>query len=196
MNEKICVEVPEQLPAKRLSRSPGATATLKQIEELIAQGDCAVLPVTGDCMEGAGIPDGGYVAVCFTRFPRPPKYKKKDGFDRSDACLCWLNYQGRSFPGIKQYTGVWGTMQMVGTRYKHHEGQPFRINGGFFADRIFGVVFACWDSAGKQKWQHDLNDYPERLGTEPTIHGDNIGDPQPVTPEMLRTLKKEGRAVK
>lgn len=172
---------------------PMSGLTLAQIERLIAQDDCVALPVVGDCMEAFGIDNGDHVAVCFTRFPRPPKYKRKDGYDRSDACLCWLNYQGRSFAGVKEYKGVWGPMQMVGTRYKCEDGKPFRMNWGAFASRIFGVAFACWDSAGRLKWQHDLNEYPEKLGSKPTIHGDNICDPIPMPTATIKVFEQEGR---
>lgn len=163
----------------RRAHTPRTGPTLAEVEALTAE-DSAVLPVVGDCMEGAGIPDGGFVAVSFRHFPRPPKYKKTSGFDRHDACLCWLTYRGRSYAGIKEYDGVWGRVQMVGTRYKQYEDRGFRMNAGMFADRIFGVVFACWDPAGRPLWQRDLANYPRELGTTPTIHGDNIGDPQPV----------------
>lgn len=104
---------------------------------------------------------------------------------------------GRSFAGVKEYQGVWGPMQMVGTRYKfkYEEGKPFRMNWGTDAARIFGVVFACWNGAGRLKWQHDLNDYPEQLGTAPTIHGDNVGDPISMTPKTIKIFEEKGRPV-
>lgn len=90
MKERTSMQVMQQLPAEYLYRGPESAApfTFSQIEEMIFQNDYAVLPVVGDCMEAFGIDGGDQVAVCFTRFPRPPKYKCKHGFDRRDACLC------------------------------------------------------------------------------------------------------------
>ena len=122
-----------------------AGPTLEQLEKLSVKSDYAIFRAAGDCMEGLGIPDGSYGEVCFRRFPRP---------DRHDPCFCWLNYMGIHYAGIKEYIGVRGTMQMVGTRYKN------RPNWTATADRIFGVVFACWDSTGRLLWRRELIDYP------------------------------------
>ena len=68
---------------------------------------------------------------------------------------------------------------MVGTRYDLSKGKhPY--NCGMPAERIFGVVFASWDADGRLLWQRDPDSFPEQLGTAPTIHGGNLGDPMPV----------------
>lgn len=150
-------------------------ATLAQIGAMALQNEYVIFPVDGDCLEGAGVPDGGFVAVCFTRFPRPPKFKGNSGrLERQDICLCWLDYAGRSYLAVKAFDGIWGGWQMVATHYAHQSG---RLNRSIQAGRIFGVVFMCWDRTGRVIWQHDLNDFPTELGTTPTIHFDNAGDP-------------------
>lgn len=80
---------------------------------------------------------------------------------------------------LKEYQGVWGPWQMVGTRYDLEKGKH-RMNCGMEAKRIFGVVFASWDADGRLLWERSRDSFPEQLGTMPTIHGDNVGDPIPV----------------
>ncbi len=153
--------------------------TLEQVEKAIKHSDRAIIPVVGDCMEAAGIMDGGWVAVDFTHFPAPPRYRSRGGDGSEDACLCYAVYPGKSRPAVmcKAYAGVWGSWQMVGTRYDLSKGKhPY--NCGMPAERIFGVVFASWDADGRLLWQRDS--FPEQLGTAPTIHGGNLGDPMPV----------------
>lgn len=167
--------------------------SLAELEQIIGDEERCVFPVNGDCLAGAGIEHGDYVAVSFRRFPRPPKFKSKHGIDQIDSCLCYAKFPGEQRPAvmIKQYRGVWGSSQMVGTRYKQEEGKPYRMNAGFFTDLIFGVVFACWDHSGHLKWSHNLNEYPEALGQQSTIHGENCGDPQQV---RYATMKAGGQA--
>ncbi len=65
---------------------------------------------------------------------------------------------------------------MVGTRYDLSKGKH-TMNCGMNSIRIFGVVFASWDADGNLLWQRDLDSFPGKLGTTPTIHGSNISDP-------------------
>ncbi len=46
--------------------------TREAVEAARAAAPNAIIPVRGDCLEGAGVQDGGWVAVDFTRFPAPP----------------------------------------------------------------------------------------------------------------------------
>lgn len=158
--------------------------SLAQVMKIAKEQESCIFPVNGDCLAGAGIDNGDFIAVSFRRFPRPPKYMDKDGINRQDQCLCFAKFPGEPMPAvmIKEYHGKWGSYSMVSTRYKQEKGKPYHMNAGFFALAIIGVVFACWDSAGLLKWQCDLNDYPEKLETAPTIHGGNCGDPQEVKP--------------
>lgn len=125
------------------------------------------LPVVGYCMERLNILDGGTVAIDFTRYPRPHKH---------DACICYAKFPGQLEKRIyiKEYLGVWGRYQNVGTAYKD------KINCAFFADAIFGVVFAAWDKEGNLLWENDPDIYLTELHTKPTIHGDNIGNPNEI----------------
>lgn len=154
--------------------------TLEQLETIMEHNDQAILPVTGDCMERAGIVDGGWTAVDFTRQPAPPRYRSDGGDSSEDACLCYAVYPGQHRPAVmcKSYIGLWGTWHMLGTRYDLSKGKhPY--NCGMEAIRIFGVVFASWDADGKLLWQRDPDSFPRELGTTPTITGGNVGDPIP-----------------
>jgi hypothetical protein len=173
--------VPAQLESAYIKRTHRAvTAPALAEVEAMTSDDYAVMPVVGDCMEGAGIPDGGFVAVSFRHFPRPPRRGVDGHLHEYDACLCWIKGENGPFAGIKEYAGVWGPMQMVSTHYGRKPGDPFRMNWMPPAEHIFGVVFACWDSAGRLLWQHDLEKFPRELGTDPTIRGVNVGNPQRV----------------
>ena len=152
----------------------GNLATLKSVEAIMEETDRAIVPVVGDCLEGAGVQDGGRVAVAFDRYPAPPRHKSRGGDGSVDLCLCYATFPGTRKPSVmlKAYDGVWGAYQMVGTRYKSMwDGDRFRPNCGIFAERIFGVNFASWDKDGNLLWERDLNSFPATLGCTPTIHG-------------------------
>lgn len=164
--------VPQNKPVQLL--------TLNGVEAIMATQAQAVIPVTGDCLEGVGVEDGGWVAVDFTHFPAPPRYKSRGGDGSVDLCLCYAVFPGQRRPMVmcKAYDGVWGPWQMVGTRYKSMwVGDRLRMNCCMKAERIFGVIFASWDRDGELLWERDLSEFPEKLGTAPTIHGENISDP-------------------
>ena len=99
--------------------------TLEQVETIMEHNERAILPISGDCMERAGVVDGGWVAVDFTHFPAPPRYRSKGGDDSEDICMCYAVYPGQRFPSVmfKAYTGVWGTWQMVGTKFDLSKGK-------------------------------------------------------------------------
>lgn len=155
--------------------------SLEEVEAAIAAGDQAIIPVCGDCLEEAGVMDGGYVAVDFTRFPAAPRYKSKGGDGSEDLCMCYAVYPGQRSPAImcKAYMGVLGPWQMVGTRYDLLKGKH-RMNCVMEAKRIFGVVFASWAPDGTLLWERDPANFPDQLGRAATIHGENIGDPIPL----------------
>lgn len=155
--------------------------TCEQVETVMEHNEQAIIPVSGDCLEAVQVVDGGWVAVEFTRFPAPPRHKSKGGDGSSDLCLCYAVFPGQRNPSVmlKEYQGVWGPWQMVGTRYDLEKGKH-RMNCGMEAKRIFGVVFASWDADGRLLWERSRDSFPEQLGTMPTIHGDNVGDPIPV----------------
>ena len=149
--------------------------TLEQVETIMEHNERTILPVSGDCLEGAQVMDGGWVAVDFTRFPAPPKNGKED------LCMCYAVYPGQRAPSVmcKTYSGVWGTWQMVGTKFDLSKGKhPY--NCGMEAKRIFGAVYASWDADGHLLWRRDPSSFPDHLGTMPTIAGSNVGDPMPV----------------
>ena len=60
----------------------------------MADRPCAILPVAGDCLEGVDVVDGGWVAVDFTRRPRPQVQEqgRRQGFD---LCLCYATFPER-----------------------------------------------------------------------------------------------------
>lgn len=132
--------VPDSITPRPIK--PGV-ATVETIEAIMADGPCAILPVAGDCLEGVDVVDGGWVAVDFTRRPAPPRYRSKGGDGSSDLCLCYATFPGAPGPMVmyKEYQGVWGPWQMVGTRYKSMwEGGKLRLNCGMVAKRNSGPV--------------------------------------------------------
>lgn len=134
--------------------------------------------ISGDCMEGVGIVDGGTVVIDFTRRPAPPRYKGK-GWDGScDCCLCYALPWGQGVPvlTVRQYVGRWGPWHMVGTRYDLGT-YPDRLNSSFPAAAVLGVVLISYDRDGATIWERDPASFPEALPTAPTISGENIGDP-------------------
>lgn len=146
--------------------------------------------VRGDCMEGfgreaglSGICDGDIVRVDFGKMPLPPRCEKVDGYEHADACLCYGSiHDGPAEMMIKAYSGVWGWMQQVSTRYKQKPDTGYRMNYAFEPRAILGVVSACYDPDGALKWERDVSKYPEELGTENTMLG-----PAPV---RFKTMEK------
>lgn len=159
----------------------GKLLTIEQVEEIMEHNQRAIIRVSGDCLEAVRVVDGGWVAVDFTRFPAPPRHRSKGGDGSKDICLCYAVFPGQIAPAvmIKAYDGVWGTWQMVGTRYDLTRGGN-RMDYGMEAKKIFGVAYASWNADGKLLWQRDPHSFPKQLGTTPTIHSENIGDPVPL----------------
>lgn len=165
--------------------------TREQVEAIMEHNPRAILPVSGDCLEGAQVMDGGWACIDFTRRPAPPRYKSKDGDGGSDLCLCYATYPEQPGPAImaKEYLGVWGPWQMVGTRYDLSKG-THRMNCCFMAEEILGVLIASWDPSGRLLWKRDPESFPEDLVTAPTIHGSNVGDPIPLTVEQADKIER------
>lgn len=153
--------------------------TLKKVKELMRKTEFAVFPVDGDCLEGVGVLNGGWVAVDFTSFPAPPRYKNRGGDGSTDLCLCYATFPGTRTPAVmlKEYCGVWGPWQMVGTRYNLGEGSKHRMNCGMEAKEILGAIFASWAPDGTLLWKRDPDSFQDKLWSTPTIHGENCGDP-------------------
>jgi len=185
-NGEIKVNILDIGPKARAITAHSALITLEEVEAAMKAAPQAIIPVRGDCLEGAGVLDGGWVAVDFTRFPAPPRFKSKGGDGSEDLCLCYAVFPGTRTPAVmgKAYVGVWGTWQMVGTRYKSvGKGSKHRMNCGMMAERIFGVIFASWAPDGTPLWERDPDTFPDKLGITPTIHGSNVGDPIPLAKE-------------
>lgn len=150
----------------------------EKLAEIAQSGGRAVIPVSGDCMEAAGITDGGFAAVDFGRFPAPPRYRGKGSDRSSDICLC-ICY-GNKAAMYKEYLGLWGSAHLVGTRYDLGR-KKLRMNAGYLAEKIFGVVYASYDSGGHLLWERDPESFPKVLPQKPTITGGNAGNPIPVS---------------
>jgi len=136
--------------------------------------------IRGTCMEATGIEDGGYVLVDFTKFPKPPRYKSRGGDGSFDCCLCKLKFhKGEGSVGVKAYSGKWGSWHCVGTKYlpEHNPSGDPRIQSGLFADKIYGAVIASYNKYGQLIWQRDPKEFLDRLSEEPSIFGQNVGDP-------------------
>ena len=164
-----CQEIsPEILSSIPAGQTP---ASLEAVEEAMRASGHIIIHLLGACLEGAGVQDGGFVAVDFTRRPSPPRYKNRGGDGSQDICLCYARFPGSSAPSVmcKVYEGRWGPWQIVGTRHKTGSQKP---NVGMTAEKIFGVVFAAWDRDGRLLWQRDPDEFPDQLGAQQTICGD------------------------
>lgn len=75
-------------------RERGRVATLREIESAMLQGAQAIFPVVGECLEGAGVQDGGWVAVDFTKYPAPPGTKARTGTNRKTFVSAMLPFRG------------------------------------------------------------------------------------------------------
>lgn len=153
---------------------------LERIVRAAAQSSCITMPVIGDCMERAGIEDGGMIAVDFTHYPRPP-HRENGKYISGDPCLCYASppsADGEKAPPVimcKAYAGYMAG-QMVGTRYDNWKGGNYRMDCCFPAIAILGVVYAAWGQDGKLKWSHNPAEFPQDLQTVCTIQwGDGGG---------------------
>ena len=103
----------------------------------------AAFTVSGDCQEGKQIYDGDTVLVALDRMPRP-----------GDPCLCIV----RKVPMFKVFHAtIGGSKYAVGTCYSS------RMNRGFIASEIGGVIIGCFDEYGVPRWLNDYRSYPEKL---------------------------------
>lgn len=167
------INLPTTLDIKTRRERP---ATLEGVVKMSAEGQ-AIIPVAGDCMEAVGIEDGGYIAVDFTHYPRPPRAEGGKHV-RGDPCLCYASApteEGKAPPAVmcKEYCGVW-MGEMVGTRYDNWKGGEYRMDCAFPAGAILGVVFAAWSKGGRLKWRHDPAGFPTELPGAPAITGGNV----------------------
>ena len=155
---------------------PLSASSVLAVEQAMATSLYALFRVNGDCMEAAGIADGGFVAVDFTRFPR----RSEKGFP-GDPCLCLATFPGtkRATVMCKAYTGVWGPWKMVATQY-HQTEDDVRMNVGMPAERIFGVIFASWGSNGELQWRREPEDFPDKLDLTTAIRSREVGPPIPL----------------
>ncbi len=142
-------------------------------DELIATIDIDkfILPVKGDCLEGLGVVDRGFLLFDRTKMPLP---------NVDDICLCrsMLGDAGeRNTAFVKRYAGLWGPWHSVNTCRK---GEGVIIQSGFFVSEIYATACACYASNGSLVWEKDLSGNPSELITKPTIKGVNMNDPMEV----------------
>lgn len=153
---------------------------LQDLLQVAIRDGRAVIPIAGDCMEGADIMDGGRVAVDFRHYPRPER-RENGKYIPGDPCVCFAAAPSKDINAppekpvvmCKEYTGVW-LGHMVATRYKQKPGEPYRMNGGFTAHAILGVVYASWGPDGELLWETDPESYPMELPAKTTVKGGNI----------------------
>lgn len=183
MNQTFQIRgIPEVLETRPDTRT--SIITREEVLAIMETNQKAILSVSGDCLEGVQVMDGGWVCVDFTHRPTPPWYKSKGGDGSYDLCLCYAVFPGQKRPMVmlKRYDGVWGPWQMVSTVYKGMwKDGKLRMNCSMEAREILGVVIASWGPDGHLLWKRDPESFSEELGTTPTIHGENIGDPFPIT---------------
>lgn len=178
---EICLDLSNGLPKKvDFGSASGETHFIRpeDIDMINADNTQVFIPVSGNCMERAGIEDGGYILVDFTRYPRPPRHKSKGGDGSFDCCLCRLMQRSEEGAvGVKAYDGKWGTVHCVSTRHTE-EGNPHPpFQAGLFAEKVYGAVIASYGRDGGLLWERDPEEFPRRLDEKPSIFGDGIGDP-------------------
>ena len=76
----------------------GRLATLQEVIQSAAQKGREILPITGNCMEGVDIMDGGRVALDFTHYPRPGRRENGKYID-GDPCICYATCGSKVRPG-------------------------------------------------------------------------------------------------
>lgn len=157
------------------------------LERYIAQHTAGYFRVAGDCMEAAGIEDGGKILVDFTHMPRPPKYGPNK---RLDPCLCLATWPGYDYPSlmIKQYLGRMAGRYMVSTQYDRWKGGEYRMDVALIAEEIYGVVIASYGRDGRLIWERDPEEFPAALSDAPAITGGEcqllpMEDVKPAAPE-------------
>lgn len=133
----------------------------QRIHDFARKNEIGKFPVSGDCLEGAGVNDGDILVVDLRKMPRQPLYKDKHGVDRRDICLCMAGKEPILM--FKEYMGIFGGYPMVGTKYKD------RLNHAFPTILIYGVVQECRTSDDKLKWTRDISDCPLDLDSRDTI---------------------------
>lgn len=140
------------------------------LERYIAQHTAGYFRVAGDCMEAAGIEDGGEILVDFTHMPRPPKYGPNK---RLDPCLCLATdpTDGRAKLMVKQYLGRMAGRYMVSTQYDRWKGGECRMDMALIAEEIYGVVIASYGRDGRLIWERDPEEFPAALSGTPAITG-------------------------
>lgn len=147
---------------------------LQDLLQVAIRDGRAIIQIAGDCMEGVDIMDGGRVAVDFRHLPRPGRHENGK-YIPGDPCICYAapTTSERPFVMCKMYDGVWFG-NMVSTRYRQKPGEPYRMNGGFTAHAILGVVYASWGPDGELLWETDPETYPTELPTKTTVKDGNI----------------------
>lgn len=172
-------ELPEALPDIPVSENYPKDRDIRNLSKF---SDMVAFPVVGHCMEDAGIEDGGKVIVDFKHFPRPERLKCRGGDGSYDCCLCQRMHVVGDEPEvvIKKYDGKWGAWHCISTRYLPEHNPHAPMQQGLFAAKIYGVVIASYGKDGKLKWKRDPSTFPMELSEEPTIHGENCGDPMPL----------------
>ena len=156
--------------------------TLQEVFQGAARNGRGTIPVVGDCMEAAGIMDGGSVAVDFTHYPRPGRMEGGKWM-QGDPCICYASAPASDLDApdnpptvlCKQYDGLLMFGHSVGTRYRLPHGSH-RMNCTFPAIAILGVVYASWGPDGELLCETDPNTYPTELPHQSTSMGGNVGE--------------------
>lgn len=141
--------------------------SLEAFEKYAATSRYLLIPVTGDCMEDVDINEGDFIAVDLMRKPLPIPKGQKDialVYDERLDCV-----------GVKEYWGACGSFQWVSTRYPfNNPNKPIRLNSMLRVSHVLGVVFACYDSNERLKWERDISDRPTMLSWEQGIKSGNV----------------------
>ena len=128
--------------------------TIKNIEQSAGLMMC---PVSGRCMERENIFDGDYILVDLNRYPH---VKEKD-----IALITTIKSPDKT--AVKQYLGVPFGFQSFGTCYTKErlKAEGLTFDFAVRADKILGVVCACYTPDGFLRWERDVSDRSDEMPT-------------------------------
>ena len=133
----------------------------ESIKDIEAHSGLMMVLVSGHCMERENIFDGDYILVDLDRYPLA---------EEADNALIYTNSFEMGL-AVKQYQGMAFGFQSFSTAYtperKKLEGRMFDYI--VKADKVFGVVCACYTPDGFLRWYRDVSDRPHEMPTRRII---------------------------
>ena len=126
--------------------------TIKDIERSSGLMMC---PVSGRCMEMENIFDGDYILVDLDRYPLA---------EEGDIALIYIQDYQMGL-AVKKYFGMIFGFQSFGLAFATEGLEAEGRTYNFFAraEKVFGVVCACYTPDGFLRWERDVSDHPKEM---------------------------------